>query len=387
MKENIIIIGGVHHNTLGVIRSLGEEKVDKKNIELLLVEKKAKQRDFISHSRYILKENTYYLEDYNELLPFLLELSKDEKKRVIICCSDGAAEVVIKYLDNLKTAYAAPSLLNHSNEIFDKQIQTSIAQSMGMAVPKSSIIRTNNQLEIETWTYYPCITKPIVSAHSGGKTDIRVSSNLAELKKNLKETKSDYVQIQEYISKSMEYQLIGLSVDNGNTVVIPGFTTIIRQPENTNTGYLKYSPLNELNFDIAPPQTFLKNIGYNGLFSMEFIRDKYGKDYYLETNFRNDGNAYCVKTAGINLPYMWIMYCLYNRIPEELNRSFNTDIYFMPEFSDIIRGIKSVGLIEWIKEFLFAKSHAIYNQRDIKPFIYQFYFLLCKQIKRLFEIS
>ncbi len=49
------------------------------------------------------------------------------------------------------------------------------------------------------------------------------------------------MQIQEYIEKKMEFQLIGCSLEKGEKIIIPGFTQIIRQPDNTNTGYLRYS--------------------------------------------------------------------------------------------------------------------------------------------------
>lgn len=32
--------------------------------------------------------------------------------------------------------------------------------------------------------------------------------------------------------------------------------------------------------------------------------------YFLETNFRNDGNAFCVTESGVNLPVVWVKACL-----------------------------------------------------------------------------
>ncbi len=34
---SVAIVGGNHHNTLGVVRSLGEQGISKKNIQVLLV--------------------------------------------------------------------------------------------------------------------------------------------------------------------------------------------------------------------------------------------------------------------------------------------------------------------------------------------------------------
>ena len=47
----------------------------------------------------------------------------------------------------------------------------------------------------------------------------------------------------------MELQLIGCSLNAGEKIIIPGFTKLIRQPKNTNTGYLLYSPIDQLDFD------------------------------------------------------------------------------------------------------------------------------------------
>ena len=43
----------------------------------------------------------------------------------------------------------------------------------------------------------------------------------------------------------------------------------------------------------------------------------------------------------------------------------------MPDWNDIRRGIKSVGIVGWIKEFVQAESHAVYNKKDMWPFITQ----------------
>ena len=156
---------------------------------------------------------------------------------------------------------------------------------------------------------------------------------------------------------------------------------IIRQPDNTNTGYLLYSPISNLNYDKKAVETFIKKIGYSGLFSLEFIRDENGVDYFLEINMRNDGNAYCVKTAGVNLPFIWCYYQVNGRLPEEALK-FDKPIWFMPEFSDSRRGIKTVGVFKWVQQFFTAKSHAVYNLRDMKPFWFQIRHIVIKRIMK-----
>ena len=93
---------------------------------------------------------------------------------------------------------------------------------------------------------------------------------------------SEIFQVQKYIDKKMEYQLIGCSLNDGENVIIPGYTRILRQQRNTNTGYLEYAPLSNIQIDMDKVKSTLKGFGYNGLFSMEFIRDKNDNDYFLK---------------------------------------------------------------------------------------------------------
>ena len=90
-------------------------------------------------------------------------------------------------------------------------------------------------------------------------------------------------------------------------------------------------------------------------------------------------SAYCVKTAGVNLPFIWCYYQVNGRLPEEA-LEFDKPVWFMPEFSDIRRGIKTVGVFKWTKQFLTAKSHAVFNLRDMKPFWFQIRHIIIKRI-------
>ena len=70
--------------------------------------------------------------------------------------------------------------------------------------------------------------------------------------------------------------------------------------------------------------SFIREVGYTGLFSMEFLRDKYGNDYFMEINFRNDGNAISVTEAGVNLPYIWYAYNSSIDYNEEMQKNIRT---------------------------------------------------------------
>ena len=48
----VVVIGTIHHNTLGVIRSLGEAGIIKENISVLLVGEHAGKKNIISSSKF-----------------------------------------------------------------------------------------------------------------------------------------------------------------------------------------------------------------------------------------------------------------------------------------------------------------------------------------------
>lgn len=364
MSNKVIIIGGLHHNTLGVIRSLGEKGFCKSDIHVVVVDKKPAKNNIVSTCKYVQRDNITYLED-DKMIPLWLEKNATEQnKPVLICCSDGSAEAVLSHAKQLARWYSTPSLTMDVSSLMEKEYQGEIAKKFGFRVPYSQVIDTSHCPE---WPYYPCITKPIKSVLGGGKTDIRISNNEEELKANLRTTASDVVQIQQFIKKDIEYQLIGCSLNKGEQIIIPGYTEIIRQPNNTNTGYLVYRPIDNFEYDESAVCRFIQGIGYSGLFSLEFIRDKDGVDYYLEINMRNDGNAYCVTTAGVNLPFIWVQYNNGDDYSEESMRAA-CQVFFMPEFSDVLLGVKSVGPLNWLKQCFEAQSHAIASMRDIGPF-------------------
>lgn len=376
---NAVIIGGLHHNTLGVLRSLGEAGISQSNLHVLIVGKNVPSTNIISRSKYISKKSISNVETDQDIIPWLLNLAKDCIERIIICCSDGAAEEVISHTDQLSSFYHTPKTKLNISMLMDKEEQGNVAKKCGLNIPNGMIIDKNCKYH---WDSFPCISKPVRSIIGAGKADIHISTNKDELENTVRNTQAEQIQLQEYIKKKMEFQLIGCSLNFGENIIIPGYTRIERQPENTNTGYLEYCPIENLQFDRDAITKFIRYIGYSGLFSIEFIRDNEDKDYYLEINLRNDGNAYCVQSAGVNLPYIWCYYEMFGTLPNgQLNVSHS--IWFIPDFNDLKVALKDVGIIQWIKDFINADSHSIYNKKDLKPFICEVFRLFKKAFTHL----
>lgn len=374
IKIDVVVIGSLHHNTLGVVRSLGEAGIEESNIYVLLVGNNFSKNNIITTSKYVKKDNVYYIRDYSEILSWLSK-NKHESEPVIICCSDGAAEAVIKSNELLAGVYKSPNTFMPVSQLAVKSFQDQIAEECGLTIPVSADYNVADKID---WELFPCIIKPYKSATGAGKDDVRIIHTRAELDKNISSIKAEKIQIQQFIQKEMEFQLIGCSLDAGENIIIPGFTKLIRQPQNTNTGYLLYSPIDQLTYDKESVEKFIRTIGYSGLFSVEFIRDNDGNDYFLEINMRNDGNAYCVESAGVNLPYIWAYYQTFGNMPD-VPTAFKKPVYFIPDFNDLKLAFREIGLFRWLKQFRQAQSHSIYNKKDMGPFRYEFW----RQVKRV----
>jgi D-aspartate ligase len=289
---------------------------------------------------------------------------------------------VMKNTIILNKMYYTPTVKKDIEELMDKSCQTEIAKVCGLNIPKSMVMRKGDKI---IWNDFPCIIKPIKSFIGGGKSDIHIASSYEELCNDFNNTVAETIQVQKYIKKRIEYQIIGCSLNAGEICIIPGYTDIIRQPQNTNTGYLRYSPIVKLDIDLEKIRAFIRNIGYSGLFSVEFIRAEDNKDYFLEINMRNDGNAYCVTAAGVNLPYIWAYYNIYNQFPIEEKRDFINDVILIPDFADIGLGIRTIGVFKWFIQMITADCHTVWNKNDINPFFCDMQVFLVRNIKKVLK--
>lgn len=361
MNKEIIVIGGNHHNTLGVLRSLGE-----KGLKSLLIVVSDDPKPYIGYSKYI--KDIRIVKSESEISTAMYSLHNSVEKAIVIACADS----ISSYLDNNRNILSTDFVLPGSEQeeqitlLMNKNTMMQVAVESGISAPKSWIIYPSKP-DIESVTF-PCIVKPLVSKN-GSKADIAICEKRCELMDYLNQSNCEELQIQEYITKDIEFQLIGCSLDGGKNVIIPGASIILRQPKNTNTGFLRYVPISSFEYDRTACVEFIKRTGYSGLFSIEFIRDKNGTDYFMEINFRNDGNAICVTASGMNLPYIWYLSNSEQSIERELCFDSMKEVLVMPEFQDISNAIhRRISWREWIKDVLKTDRFMEYSKYDQKPF-------------------
>lgn len=356
-QNNVIVIGGNHHNTLGIVRSLGY-----KGLKSHVVVVTSHKKPYVCFSKYV--EQYQILFSANEIVDYLLKIKDRSTKLVVVSCADFVTAVLDSHQDELSTYYHLPVGKGNVEQVMAKDTMAKIANECGIATPRSLALG-----EVTFTDNRKYILKPLKSIE-GSKADIAIVRSKEELDNYLSTVHCDNLQIQVFVEKELEFQLIGCSLNGGETVVIPGFSIILRQPENTNTGFLKYVGFDEFQYDgMEACKKFIQAIGYSGLFSLEFLRGKDGKDYFMEINMRNDGNSICVTAAGVNLPYIWYCHCLGSDDWKKEAAKTVRKVIVMPEFDDFVNVLKrKISLYQWIKDICRTDCLMEYDKMDKKPF-------------------
>ena len=366
---NVIVIGSDHHNTLGVVESLGMAGISP---FVIIVSKSKPARSFVLKSKYC--QGRGFTASYGQLIDLLCTNFKkgNGKKYVVITTNDQGASLLDNHYDELSEFLILPGTGKQGELEYwmDKIHMIELAKKVGMNVPETITVKKRETIDDFV---FPCITKS-VSTLKGGKTNIKICKDMESLNKFLsKQTQYDEIQVQRFIDKDFEYQFIGCSINGGEEIIIPGRTHIVR-PNGYDNNFHKLYVKNDTSFDTVLTQTrdFIRKTGYSGLFSVEFLRDKSGVDYFLEMNFRNDGGAICVTASGTNLPHLWYLSLIdKNAYRQTLSSSTFTPVVYTPAvhyFYFMTRG--EVPFREWWRNNLKTTQFSTYFRDDPAPFWY-----------------
>lgn len=358
--NKVVVIGADHHNTLGVIRGLGERGIKP---DVLLISNS--NMVFVGRSKYI-NRLIQITKDIDVCDCLLNNYKKEKEKPVIICCADPYEAEIDQHYYQLSEYFHLPGakIQGSITELMSKKRMSDLACEVGLGIPRTWYYEADNNVEL-LQINVPCIVKPL-SSIVGSKEDIRIINSPNQLQDYLMKSRLEQAQIQEFIDKDFEYQLIGCSTPQ--EVIIPGVSKILRPCKGSNTSFLHYTPLDEGFCDIAKCVDFVRHTGYYGLFSMEFLRDKNGKDYFMEINFRNDGNAICTTAAGVSLPYVWYLSCIGQDYSVETNKPIKP-IYVMPDMAELkLLFTGKISIFEYLNDLRKTNRFMEFDLRDIRPF-------------------
>lgn len=360
--SKIIVIGGNHPNTLGLIRSIGENGIP---ITLMLEPCKTLEYCSLRFSKYIQKK--YFLKAEEEILEILnRDYSAEEDKPIILCASDAAISLLDTHYNELKDRFCFfnAGVQGRINHFMNKKSMFPLAEECGLLVIKTWRVTNRNRLPSDIT--FPCLTKPNNSL-GGDKEDIHICQNMDELESCLRDG-VDYL-IQEYIEKDFELDINGISLRHGEEVVIPAVCRKIRDYTSRQSDYIVLEDVlqyPQVNFDAI--KSFVSAIGYEGLFSVEFLC-RGNNAYFLEINMRNDGVNYLYTSTGVNTPMRWVNYC--NQKLEVVDKkNCKTPTYLMQQadFSNVLH--HKISLSFWLKDLMRTRAFFVLSWRDPKPFLY-----------------
>lgn len=371
MKNIIIIVGGDHHNGLGLARIFGKHDFDVHSYVIT-----DSNVSWISKSRYISVSKTFQTEkgafDYirdnykdGEFLPFLIPYS------------DGAACELDMRLNEFKDRFYVPSINGEQGKIarlMDKDKQYKFAQKNGIRMAKTFLVDLSNVNYDEISTIpSPYILKPYISAH-GDKKDICICNDNNELTKALKrfkQKKYDKVLLQEYLKIDYEIVIVG-AIMKGD--ILFSANRVIRTHTKGGTNSFSQTIVDEDVLEKCKKILYkIKDVGFNGLIDVEAFMIE-GEIYLNEINWRNSGGVFRSINSGFDYPYWWVEDTLGRddvamREWKPINNEFS-----MTEHGDIRNVInKNISLFQWLKDRRRTNNFALKYKGDMKPVYYRIF--------------
>lgn len=365
VKQHLFIIYGTQgSNTLGQIRSLGGLGI--KPIVVFL----HKSTFRVDKSKYI--EKSYSFSDINEGLNFIIkQFGQKSPKPFLYTDCDEIMGIFDKRYNELidKFYFWNAGVSGRLTYYMDKNNQVNLAKECGMLVPKTEVVKVG---ELPKGLSYPIFTKSINSLSQWWKGNSYICNNEEELIQAYKRMDVENILLQEYIVKQDETPIEGISINSGEEILLTVKSINYRLTKESHGIFRHIEPFRdtELGEKII---RFIKETHYSGIFGIEFIIDKQGKAYFLETNFRITQYNSAYAMFGANLPYIYAQSVLQNKMATHLikytdKRPFNV----MSEFEDFkfscLRG--NVSLIQWIKDVRQTDCFQFYDKYDKKPFYF-----------------
>lgn len=358
--HKFIVFALDHYNPLGVIRSLGEAGI----LPIYIAERHGEY--FATKSKYL--KECYEVEDVAEGYKILMEKYGNEKKKpFLITCDDKTTGYLDERYEELKDKFIFfnAGATGRIEEFMDKNNILECAKRHGLKVLETRVM---NHGEVPEDLEYPIITKSISPNVGGWKSDVHICHSAGELKAAYEHISAPTVLIQKYIEKVNEYCLDGYCTNKGKAM----FHSIASKYNYLIPGY--YSPY----MTVMPLEDetirkgvegMMEEIGFEGIYSIEFLIDKEGNYWFLEINFRNSTWSYASTCVGMSLPVLWAKSMLSGKVDESDYKEIPEGFTAMVEPIDYAKRVKTgkIDLAQWVIDFKEAGCGFYYSKDDVEP--------------------
>lgn len=381
-RNKVILVGGDHHNGLGLVRIFGRNEIFPYGI----IVQEGEKSSFVAKSKYWSK--VWVVKSESEILTLLKnEFQNEKEKPVVIPYSDGAASLVDTNLNELQKKYILPSMGNQQGEVYrlmDKETQTDFARQIGFDMLPTQIYSMDKIPELSPFDL-PIILKPVRSTE-GLKQDIRVCTTTEEYQKALTDFRQKLYQrvlVQTYLQNKKEYLIVGAIGRTSGNINFTTFENIREWPEGKGTG--SYSKISEEKNVLEYSEKLLRTLqtkGFCGLIDIELLRDENQVIYINEINWRNSGRNFVDLYTRKDLPYLWYLDMIGNHI--DFNKKDVMEKgYVMTEATDLRHVVYSdLSLMQWLKDWGRTNSFALWYWPDLKPTIAQYIYLFKELLHR-----
>lgn len=378
--NKVILIGGSHHNGLGLVRSFGVNGIRPYGIIVCPLGGDS----YLTHSRYW--EKTYCVASDEAAVDLLYKkFSGEKEKPVVIPWSDSTEYCIDSQLDKLKEYFILPSISGKQGaivDLMDKQKQVEFCKKNGLNMAKSVIFDLDKEI-VECDISYPVVIKPVVSAE-GKKSDIRKCENIDELiacANKLKECGYKRLMVQEYIDFYREIELRGSTGVEDSYLICEN----IREWPifgGTNSFSRVINDVNVTEYCMKVLAA-IKQIGFSGSYDVEMFLCIDGRMYVNEFNWRNSGTSYFALGTECHYVVIWYLSLCGLNTSNIVHTSTDTNQYAMNEATDLRHVVfGKLTLFKWLKDLWRTNSFALWFWRDPLPALYQYKHLALEFIKR-----
>ena len=188
ITPNAIVFGVNHHNTLGILRSLGEAGI-RSDLILIVTDD---SDPYVAKCRYI--DNCVCVSNEQEGLDILRRWAladSGDYRRVVFPTYDSVCEILDRYYDELVRYLHLPSCQRKGGILsfyLDKEIMRKTAENVGFKTPQTYQLDSSRGIDLPKDLEYPCMIKNMKSV-IGGK-DLTIYHDRETLLKRIR--KSSY---------------------------------------------------------------------------------------------------------------------------------------------------------------------------------------------------
>lgn len=364
-KHKFIVLCYEHYTPLGIIRSLGES-----GISPIAIIVRNKTNKIASKSKYL--QSVYFVENPEEQYEVLLKrFGKENNKPFVYPCDDSITAICDQHYEELKEKFYISNAKENGRITFyqNKNNINDLAIKHGLNVARTWITKKGI---IPEDIVYPVMTKTIASTSGAWKEDYYVCNSEEELLDAYSKIKGTDLLLQQYINKKTEIALDGVCVNSGKqyTTIASRYTYALPDNYSAEMVISNYSNIPNYEETKKALDGMFEEIGYNGIFEVEFMVGIDEKLWFLEINFRSSTWNYAATKLGMNLPVLWSKAQISGGLPEDVEKKVPNGYKAMAELPDFGWRVlkKRISLKDWIHEVKTCDCLYFYNKQDMKPF-------------------